>query len=231
MEKPKENKNCYASPIQREILLKLLTHPFIRESFFLTGGTALSVFYLYHRISDDLDLFSLQSVDFSEIDYWIRSFWKGTCSKIKQGPDFLSFLIEDTKVDFVIDALSNKENRERVALENDLTLSIDNIDNIASNKLSCIVSRTEPKDFIDTYFLFKSYPELKIEDVYKNAKLKDALFDDPPTAAFQLEEGISFIKENPSIMPELKKEVNFKDVISFFEDLLEWMYAQFKVKG
>ncbi|MFO7981039.1 MAG: nucleotidyl transferase AbiEii/AbiGii toxin family protein [Candidatus Aminicenantes bacterium] len=230
MEKPKENKNCYASPIQREILLKFLTHPFIRESFFLTGGTALSVFYLYHRVSDDLDLFSLQSVDFSEIDYWLRSSWKETCSKIKQGPNFLSFLIEGTKVDFVIDALSNKKNRERVEFENDQSILIDNIDNIASNKLSCIVSRTEPKDFIDTYFLFKNYSDLKIEDVYKNAKSKDAIFDDPPTAAFQLEEGISFIKENPSLMPDLKRELNFKDVINFFEDLLEWIYAKFKVK-
>lgn len=230
MEKPKENKNFYASPVQREILLKFLTHPFIRESFFLTGGTALSVFYLYHRVSDDLDLFSLQSVDFSEIDYWLRSSWKETCSKIKQGPNFLSFLIEGTKVDFVIDALSNKKNRERVKFENDQSILIDNIDNIASNKLSCIVSRTEPKDFIDTYFLFKNYPDLKIGDVYKNAKSKDAIFDDPPTAAFQLEEGISFIKENPSLMPDLKRELNFKDVINFFEDLLEWIYAKFKVK-
>ncbi|MFW6140865.1 MAG: hypothetical protein ACOC5S_05880 [Acidobacteriota bacterium] len=72
-----------------------------------------------------------------------------------------------------------KENRERVELENELTLLIDNIDNIASNKFSCIVSRTEPKDFIDTYFIFKRYPDLKIEDVYKNAKLKDAIFDYP----------------------------------------------------
>lgn len=230
MEKPKENKNCYASPVQREVLLNLLNHPTIKESFFLTGSTALSVFYLFHRVSDDFDLFSLQSVDFSEIDYWIRSSWKGTCSKIKQGPDFLSFLIKGTKVDFVIDALSNNKKRERVEFENDRSLLIDNIDNIASNKLSCIVSRTEPKNFIDTYFLFKSYPDLKIEEVYKNAKSKDAIFDDPPTAAFQLEEGISFIKVNPSIMPELKREVNFKDVISFFEGLLEWMYAKFKVK-
>jgi len=230
MEKPKENKNCYASPVQREVLLKLLSHPLIKESFFLTGGTALSVFYLYHRASDDLDLFSLQSVDFTEIDYWLRSSWKGTCSKIKQGSEFLSFLIKGTKVDFVIDALSNQGTRERVEFENDRSLFIDNIDNIASNKLSCVVSRTEPKDFIDTYFIFKSYPDLKIEDIYQNARTKDAIFDDPPTAAFQLEEGISFIKENPSIMPELKRKADSKDLISFFEDLLQWLYEKYKPK-
>ncbi|MFW6140861.1 MAG: hypothetical protein ACOC5S_05860 [Acidobacteriota bacterium] len=59
---------------------------------------------------------------FAEIDYWIRSSWKGSCSKIKQGPDFSSFLIESTKVDFLMDALSNKENLERVELENELPL-------------------------------------------------------------------------------------------------------------
>jgi len=54
---PKEHKGCYACVSQKEILVKLFALPFIREGFFLTGGTCLSVFYLGHRISKDLDLF------------------------------------------------------------------------------------------------------------------------------------------------------------------------------
>lgn len=230
MEKPKENKDCYASPVQREVLLRLLTHPTIEKSFFLTGGTALTVFYLHHRTSDDLDLFSLNKVDFAEIDYWLRSSWKGSCSKIKEGPEFLSFLIEHTKVDFVIDSLSNKKNRERIKFENKHSLLIDNINNIASNKFSCVVSRIEPKDFVDVYFLFENFPELKIEDVYKNAKTKDAIFDDPPTAAFQLEEGISFLQKNPSILPELKIEMDFEKFINFFEKIIDWLYGKLKLQ-
>jgi predicted nucleotidyltransferase component of viral defense system len=30
----------------------------LKDAFFLTGGTALSEFYLQHRISDDLDFFT-----------------------------------------------------------------------------------------------------------------------------------------------------------------------------
>lgn len=230
MEKPKENKDYYTSPDQREVLLKLLTLPTIEESFFLTGGTALSVFYLYHRVSDDLDLFSLNPVDFAEIDFWIRSTWQSACSKIKESPNFLSFLIQETKVDLVIDPLSNKENRERVRFENEHSVLIDNIINIISNKFSCIVSRTEPKDYIDIYFLFKIFSDLKLENVYENARLKDAIFDDPPTAAFQLEEGISFLKENPSIMPEIRREFDQDEFSKFFEEVLEWLYGRFKLE-
>ena len=53
MENLKENKNCYATPEQREVMLHLLTHPAVEENFFLTGGTALSVFYLNHRKSKE----------------------------------------------------------------------------------------------------------------------------------------------------------------------------------
>ncbi len=229
MEKPKENKDYYTSPVQREVFLKLLAHPTIEESFFLTGGTALSVFYLYHRVSDDLDLFSLNPVDFAEIDFWIRSTWQSACSKIKESPNFLSFLIQETKVDLVIDPLSNKENRERVRFENEHSILIDNINNIISNKFSCIVSRAEPKDYIDIYFLFKIFSDLKLEGVYERAKLKDAIFDDPPTAAFQLEEGISFLKENPSIMPDIRREFGQDEFIKFFEEVLEWLYGKYKV--
>jgi predicted nucleotidyltransferase component of viral defense system len=54
MENIKEDKDCYASQVQREVLVQIITHPTIEDKFFLTGGTALSVFYLHHRLSNDL---------------------------------------------------------------------------------------------------------------------------------------------------------------------------------
>lgn len=51
---------------QRRLLVHLFRLPFVAESSFLTGGTCLSVFYLGHRKSDDLDLFSLHEIDFSQ---------------------------------------------------------------------------------------------------------------------------------------------------------------------
>lgn len=39
----------------------------ITDNFYLTGGTALSEFYLQHRLSEDLDFFSEQELRHSEI--------------------------------------------------------------------------------------------------------------------------------------------------------------------
>ncbi len=49
MDNPRENKDCYAEETQRAVLLELLGESTVEDRFFLTGGTALSVFYLHHR--------------------------------------------------------------------------------------------------------------------------------------------------------------------------------------
>ncbi len=229
MVKLQENRNCYASETQREVLLQLLTEPTIEKQFFLTGGTALSVFYLHHRWSNDLDLFSLQQVNLAEIDFWIKGVWPKEHVVIKQSPNFLSCLIRETKIDLVIDLLSLDEERPSFVFENDHQLRIDTIHSIVSNKLCACISRTEPKDYVDLYCLLKKLPDLKAETVYTLAQQKDAIFDDPPTAAFQLEEGIAFIKEKPEILPPLQVDFNYDDFLKFYEDLAIWIYNRLKL--
>ena len=72
---PIEDRQCYASETQREILMALLSEVMIGESFFLTGGTALSVFYLHHRRSEDIDLFTLSLQSLNEISLWVKRTW------------------------------------------------------------------------------------------------------------------------------------------------------------
>jgi hypothetical protein len=228
MDAPREDKRSYASPQQREVLLRLIAHPTIEQSFFLTGGTALAVFYLRHRVSDDLDLFTLAPVNLSEIDFWIRDQWTQACSKIKEGPNFLSFLINETKVEFVRDPLSNNESRAAMEFDNGRHLLVDNLRNIFSNKLCAMVSRQEPKDFVDFYFLTKRFPGLDLEEGYQEARRKDAIFDDPPTAAFQLEEGLALIRENPGLLPKINVEFDLRQFLGEFGKLAEWVYQKYK---
>jgi len=42
---PKENKQGYASEMQRNVLVSLLNNVLIQDNFFLTGGTAFIEFY------------------------------------------------------------------------------------------------------------------------------------------------------------------------------------------
>src|SRR3990167_3026741 len=45
------------TPLQKTCLTTLFSDAWFRRYFYLTGGTALAAFYLYHRLSDDLDFF------------------------------------------------------------------------------------------------------------------------------------------------------------------------------
>lgn len=224
----KENINCYATHTQKEVLTRLITYPDIERKFFLTGGTALSVFYLHHRLSDDLDLFTKDFSNLAEVAFWIKTNWPKESVKIKEAGQFLSLLIKDVKVDFVIDTLSSDEKRERYMFENGHYLSIDTISNIASNKFCTLVSRTEPKDYIDFYMILKSFPTMKINDIYQESRRKDAIFDDPPTAAFQMETGVAFIKKNPSIMPKMFTQIDMPDFFEFYSKATMWVYRLFK---
>jgi predicted nucleotidyltransferase component of viral defense system len=226
MIKISENKRCYAGEKQRSVLLDLISNKTIEDFFFLTGGTALSVFYLHHRISNDLDLFTINQIDIPEIDYIFKTELKRKYVKIKESGNFLSALIDDTKVDIVIDPLSNKEERNRIIFENNRSLSIDTIKNIVSNKLNAMASRTEPKDFIDFYFLNENLPDIDFNAVYDNAKLKDAIFDDPPTAAFQIEENFNVIKNNPEIIPELLIKMDMDKFFHFHKEIIRQIYKK-----
>ncbi len=229
MEPLQENKAGYASAAQREVLLSLVEHPTIRDVSFLTGGTALSVFYLSHRVSDDIDLFSVEPIDLPELDFWTKTRWGARCSQLRKSPQFLSLLIDGVKVDLVIDPLSFRDPRQRFEFDSQRSLQVDTLSNIASNKLTAVVSRTEPKDYVDLYLILKIFPEYRLEGLYQKSRLKDAIFDDPPTAAFQLETGVAFLKENPSLKPKMIKELNWEDLFDFYRRLTRWVYDLVKL--
>ncbi len=127
----------------------------------------MAVFYLSHRVSNGIDLFTIDSFDFSALSFVLKTKWSSEFSAIKESTSFISSIISDVKVDFVYDPLSFKEKRPKIHLEHNTVIQVDSIKNIVSNKLCTIASRTEPKDFIDFYFLFKLVPGLTREQVYR----------------------------------------------------------------
>ncbi|MBI5613583.1 nucleotidyl transferase AbiEii/AbiGii toxin family protein [Candidatus Gottesmanbacteria bacterium] len=77
-------KNPILLPHQVSILKRFFSEP-IAQSFFLTGGTALSAFYFGHRESRDFDLFSMEEFSSSQIEALFRDIAQGLggnrCSK------------------------------------------------------------------------------------------------------------------------------------------------------
>lgn len=222
----------FKGPAQREVLSGLSGNDEISNFFFLTGGTALAAFYLVHRVSEDLDLFSKEKADLADIDFWISKTWPGETVPIRRSRGFLSVLIQDVKVDIVYDQLAAPGNRKRADLGEGRSIAVDTIDNIASNKLTTLVSRTEPKDFIDFYFIRRRFPRLELSEIYRSARAKDVQFDDPASAAYQIELAVEDLRRIMRGGPELKMvppllvSVDWADFWRVFTDLAEWIYDQ-----
>jgi hypothetical protein len=220
----REDKHCYASPVQREVLIDLIRNGAVSDDFFLTGGTALSVFHLHHRQSNDLDFFTLQGMELAQIDFLLKTTWGHEYVKIKDAANFLSVLIRDVKVDFVVDRLSLHDDRERYALDPLHHLRLDTPRNIVSNKLCAIASRFEPKDYVDYYSLCAALQITSFEGVLDDARKKDAIFDDPPTAAYQIEQGLQFLRHHPETNPPLRVPIDQQEFDFFYERMIRWLY-------
>jgi hypothetical protein len=144
------------TPLQRELLLAF----FERErGFFLTGGAALAGFYLHHRQTTDLDFFTHDGEVFERGAFALRAAAAhvGAEVTIKQdAPGFKRYLVSrgddsllvDTVWERVPDAYPNKREEGSIVL--------DSPEEIMVNKLTTLVSRSEPRDIVDLMLLERS---------------------------------------------------------------------------
>jgi predicted nucleotidyltransferase component of viral defense system len=123
----------------------------LNDVFRLTGGTALSAFYLEHRISEDLDFFSSEKVAFHSLERVLKGM--DCVSEISYTKQFdrnlFRIKLEDAsllKVEFTYYSLRNLEDPHIVE-----GMRVDSFLDIVVNKLCAIADRTEAKDFVDVY--------------------------------------------------------------------------------
>ncbi len=127
-------------------ILKALMQDEDLNDFFLVGGTALSL-QIGHRISIDLDLFSLNPFDQNDILSHLES--SKNFRLDYQDKNTLKGQIEKTKVDFIT---HNYPLVSRLILEEGIRLA--SLHDIAAMKINAIVTNgTRLKDFIDIAFL------------------------------------------------------------------------------
>jgi len=145
--------------IQRLFLTELQKNLYITKTFYLTGGTALSACYFNHRISEDIDLFS--ETPFNES--LVIAFMKNVATKLHITSTVVKIngrLRYDLtfphnkllKIDFVFYDFKHIEPVNHIG-----NLAVDNIGDIAVNKLLSISQRTTSKDYVDLYFILKKY--------------------------------------------------------------------------
>lgn len=165
--------------LQKKILKHFSSLP-DSEVFFLTGGTALSAFFLQHRMSNDLDFFtpieeiilpfsltleaSLKTENFNvERRIGLHSFVELSVSG--RSDSTMIHLGQDSKFRFELPSPS----------EEFPGLTIDSLIDIATNKLLALFGRAVLRDFIDIYFLVSD--RFSKNELMEKAKQKDPGFE------------------------------------------------------
>ncbi len=146
----------------------------INETFYFTGGTPLSAFYLFHRLSEDIDLFSEREVDLLQIRNFIgkiqqRLKVKGVDYRQYYGLHTFQLYFSETgilKVDFNYFPFPRIE--KGLVYKN---ISVDSALDIAVNKVHTIAMKPRARDFIDIYFLVKDKNYI-FKDLLMKAKSK-----------------------------------------------------------
>jgi hypothetical protein len=141
------------TPLQAEVLSAF----FVRErAFFLTGGAALAGFYLGHRATDDLDLFTQQPAAFERGRFVVSDVAQALGAQLEtrqDAPGFKRLVLTRAGEGLVIDLVRDVSPQLHTTKLSRDNIVIDPPDEILANKLAAIVGRAEERDLVDVMFL------------------------------------------------------------------------------
>lgn len=160
---------------EQKLFLDLVSaEPYLCRKFYFTGGTPLAAFYLRHRLSEDVDLFSEEEVNIARTRIFIGKVQKKLKLKKIDYRQFLglhSFQLffpnnAILKVDFNYYPFPRIE--KGIKYNN---LAVDSVLDIAVNKVHTIAMKPRARDFIDIYFIIKE-KKYSFEKLLMQAKVK-----------------------------------------------------------
>ena len=162
------------TPFQKRILTAIGRSD-LTPVFYLTGGTALAVYHLQHRYSEDLDFFAEAREAMSgvtTIASEIAGDVDASAEFTRTFPTFVETFLtnssgERVKIDFAFDTPFRLQPTE---LDPTYGIRVDNVTDIACNKLAALFGRSEPKDFVDVYFICKEL--MPFAELYQLASQK-----------------------------------------------------------
>lgn len=201
--------------VQDLFLKKFFATRFGRD-FYLTGGTALARFYFHHRESVDLDLFTNnRQIDFTKLNLAIHRIAQELKFKLineVNTEDFLQYNFSTGKgLNLKIDVVKDiPVHFGKFLIKKGIR--VDSLENIGSNKILAIFGRTDPKDFIDLYYLLE-IAKLDFDKLYKMAAKKDLGLNN-----FYLASALEGINKQ-MVWPKLLKPLGKKELFGFFQKL------------
>jgi len=158
------------TPAQKTVLALVAKEQNLAH-FYLTGGTALTAYYLQHRISDDLDFFALEKPDHLFLQAFAQRIKEGLKAQdvryerlYDRNQFFFYFPNGELKVEFTqypFPQLTPPTKKDGIL--------VDSMRDVTANKLVTLLDRFDPKDFVDLYFLLQI---TDLQPIQKDAETK-----------------------------------------------------------
>jgi predicted nucleotidyltransferase component of viral defense system len=195
---------------KQELLISNLPDE-IRTNYYLTGGTALSAFYLGHRLSEDMDFFTDAEEKMAPIEF-LTGIIKGLPSldqihfeRLFDRRIFVATFKDGQTLKVEFTSYSFKSLEERPVIGD---LRVDSLLNIVTGKLFAMSDRFDPKDFVDLFFVLKS-KALNLENL---VQLTEERFD-MKGLDFVIPERLLLAKKITSKdLPLMVKEIDLDDM-------------------
>jgi len=161
--------------LQKKILSVFSQLPDSRH-FYLTGGTALTEFFLGHRKSFDLDLFTSEQklvLPFSRVfeETLKKEF---SLSVVRRFETFVEMEIRTAGEQTRIQLSYDSPFRFDKPVDSDLAVKVNDHKDLIVDKLLAFFGRAEPRDAVDLFFILKTE---NIGKLMESAKEKDPGFD------------------------------------------------------
>lgn len=205
------------TPLQRRVLDTLFAEEAFARTFYLTGGTALAVFYLGHRYSDDLDFFT-NGPDPGFLWPMLQKLQEPLGVTVEsRTPDFIRIRCgKKLRVDFVQDVPF----RVGVPIRHG-AWQVDSLENITVNKITAIQGRLDVKDYVDLCLLLKKRPG-DILKLLEAAKQKDTSIE-----PFVWSKVIGDV-ESFRVLPRMITPLDLKDLVAFYQALRRTILSHLK---
>ncbi len=145
------------TPLQTKFLTTFATLP-DAPHFYLTGGTALAEFYLGHRLSFDLDLFTPEDGLVLPVSYQIEATVPQAGLLVAVSRRFATFvelLVSQGEERIRVELALDSPYRFEPPLPSELGVAVRAYPDLIVDKVLAYYSRTEPRDAVDLYFILR----------------------------------------------------------------------------
>lgn len=206
--------------LQQAFLTRFFAYD-VGQQFFLTGGTALAAFYLHHRLSEDVDLFTLEDgvLDAAQDAVLTMGDEMGWSVDVRRlSPHFLRVDLtasggESLKADLVQEP--GTQFGEKRWCEG---IIVDSSVDIAANKVTAILGRADAKDFVDLCFIVQELG-YDLDALIQMAKQKDLGLTEFYLAGMLRQ--IHKVRD----LPVMLKPVALERLVSFYDELADRLLA------